>query len=88
MAKRIRVLDETRLDATINYVKVRSLIDGRLLYDGKVSNRHYEWSHAGATIDVLSEDVPELLSKRLGGNLCCGGSRDGNKIFEVVGDSK
>jgi len=65
-------------------VKIQSLIDAHLLYDGKVSKRHYEWTSAGAIVSVDENDVPELLSKRLGGNTCCGGNRDGNQIFQLA----
>jgi hypothetical protein len=65
-------------------VKIQSLIDAHLLYDGKVSQRHYEWTGAGAIVSVDERDVPELLAKRLGGNTCCGGNRDGNQIFQLA----
>jgi hypothetical protein len=85
MAKRVVV--EIEPEITINKTKkIQSLMDGQLIYNGRVSGKHYEWLRAGAIVEVLDEDVPELLSKRLGGNLCCGGSRDGNRIFQVVGD--
>ena len=77
---------KTVADSTIKYRKIQSLIEGKVIYDGKATGRHYEWMQSGAVVMVDEEDVPELLSKRLGGNLCCGGSRDGNLIFEVVGD--
>lgn len=66
-------------------IKIRSLIDAHLIYDGQVSGRHYEWTRAGAILEVDERDVPELIAKRLGGKTCCG-SQDGNLIFEVVGE--
>lgn len=78
---------KTVAKSTINKTqKIQSLIEGKVLYTGRVSGKQYEWLQSGAVVMVDEEDVPELLSKRLGGNLCCGGSRDGNLIFEVVGD--
>lgn len=65
-------------------INIQSLIEAHLLYDGEVSGRHYEWKRAGDTTPVLKEDVPELLSKRLGMKQCCG-SQDGNKIFQIAG---
>lgn len=78
-------VDGNGLEGTIKYVNIQSLIDGHFLYDGRVSGEHYEWVRSGAIVAVNERDVPELLSKRLGGRLCCG-SRDGNRIFEIVGE--
>ena len=63
---------------------IESLLEAHLIYDGKASRRRYEWKRAGDTTPVLEEDVPELLSKRLGAKQCCG-SQDGNKIFKIAG---
>ena len=82
--KKKAVVEETVPTVTINSVKVQSLIDAHLFYTGKVSQRQYEWQNAGDTVFVLEEDVPELLSKRLGGNTCCGSDPSGNKIFQLV----
>lgn len=83
-----KVVAQPSSEITINSTKrIQSQIDGHFLYDGRVSGKHYEWLRGGAIVDVLEEDIPELLSKRLGGSLCCGSSKDGNKIFaEVTGD--
>lgn len=64
--------------------KVRSMVAARVIYNGKVTGNQYEWPNAGAIVPVDERDVPELLAKRLGGRNCCGGSPDGNKIFELV----
>jgi hypothetical protein len=80
-----RVVEEPVAESTINYIKVQSQIDGRFLYTGRISGKQYEWPSGGAIVEVDELDVPELLSKRLGGTLCCGSS-GGNKIFDVVGD--
>lgn len=78
-----RVVEETVPPVTINAeVLVQSLIEAHLTYTGRVSGKQYEWLKAGNTVLVLEEDVPELISKRLGGNPCCG-NPVGNKIFEV-----
>lgn len=80
-----RVVAETTPEPIINYVKIRSLVDAHFTYIGRESGEQYEWKNAGAISSVDERDVPELLTKRLGGKTCCGGS-DGNLIFEVVGD--
>ena len=67
---------------TIKETKIRSRIEARLQYTGKVSGRLYEWSRAGSVISVQDDDVPELLSKRLGKKSCCGNSE--NQIFELA----
>lgn len=79
------VVEEISSEVTIKLIKVQSLIDGRILYDGQVTGKHYEWAKGGAIVDVDEQDVPELLAKRLGGQTCCG-SKGGNVIFEVVGE--
>lgn len=71
-------------EQTYNYIKVRSLLDSRLLYTGQVSGQQYEWSRAGSITEVDKRDVPELLAKRIGTGSCCGGqARDGNRVFEI-----
>lgn len=67
-----------------NYRKVRSLIDSRLIYTGQISGEQYEWNRAGSNVDVDERDVPDLLTKRIGGNSCCGGQNTkGNQVFEI-----
>lgn len=55
-------------------VKLQSMVDARLLYDGRTSGKHYEWQRAGSVqvVDVL--DAPDLLSKRIKTQSCCSGS--------------
>lgn len=80
-----QAVEENPPTITIKVTKIQSLIDSHLIYDGQSTGKHYEWLRAGAIVEVDEQDVPELLSKRLGGNTCCG-NRDGNLIFKVVGD--
>lgn len=81
-----RIVAVTPPDVTINTTKrIQSLIDAHFFYTGQVSGKQYEWGRAGAIVEVDEHDVPELLSKRLGGKTCCGAS-DGNIIFQEVGD--
>lgn len=77
-------VEEKQREIIINEKKVESLIDAHLLYDGQVSGRHYEWARAGTVQNVDERDVPELLSKRLGGKPCCGGDEEGNRIFQLA----
>lgn len=67
-----------------NYSKIQSLIDAHMTYTGKVSGHLYEWFKAGDVVSVWEGDVPDLLSKRLGTSACCGESRDGNHVFQVI----
>ena len=81
--KKKAIVEETVPTVTINQeVLVQSLLEAHLFYTGKVSGRQYEWLKAGDTVSVLVGDSEELLSKRLGGNPCCG-NPVGNKIFEI-----
>ncbi len=81
--KKKAIVEETVPTVTINQeVLVQSLLEAHLFYTGKVSGRQYEWLKAGDTVMVLVDDSEELLSKRLGGNPCCG-NPVGNKIFEI-----
>lgn len=78
------VVERTVPKITINKTKrIQSLIDARTTYDGKVTNRHYEWSGAGAIVDVDEQDVPDLLSKRRGKKPCCGNSEQ-PPIFQLA----
>lgn len=65
-------------------IKIQSLIDSKLIYTGRVSGKLYEWQRAGDIIAVLEEDVPELLSKRIGQRSCCGEGLLGNQVFEEM----
>lgn len=72
---------ENSSEVTIN-ITIQSLIDAHLIYAGRSSGKQYEWMRAGDTCQVLEQDVPELLQKRLGRKLCCGNGE--NKIFQIV----
>lgn len=72
-------------ETIIKSTRIQSLMDAHLIYDGQVSGRHYEWTRAGAIVEVDILDVPELIAKRLGGKTCCG-NEGGNSIFEIVGE--
>ena len=69
--------------STIN-IEIQSLIEAHLLYSGKATLRQYEWKKAGDIVNVHTDDVSELLEKRLGMKQCCG-DQNGNKIFQIVG---
>lgn len=71
------------IKATINYIRVQSLVDAHFKYTGRVSGKLYEWPKAGSIVAVQEEDVSDLLSKRLGARSCCGGE-DTNKIFQLA----
>jgi len=79
-------VDETVPTVTIksDEILIESLIDAHLTYKGQISGKPYEWRKGGDTVFVLSEDVPALLEKHLGGKVCCG-NPVGNKIFQVSG---
>ena len=80
------VVVQTLSDSKINTeVNIQSLIEAHLTYAGRISGKQYEWKRAGDTVSVLEEDVPELISKRLGGNSCCG-NPTGNQIFQIAED--
>lgn len=55
-------------------VKLQSMVDARLLYDGRTSGKHYEWQRAGSVQVVDDLDAPDLLSKRIKTQSCCSGS--------------
>lgn len=74
---------ETASEVTIKLIKIQSLIESHIIYSGQVTGQRYEWSKAGAIVEVNELDVPELLAKRLGGSTCCG-NKGGNVIFELV----
>ena len=68
----------------INGVKLESLLSARLEYTGQVSGKQYIWNKAGSIVLVDVEDSVILLAKHIGNEMCCGNSRDINKIFQVA----
>jgi hypothetical protein len=79
------VVDKNSQELTINEIAVRSVYPSRLKYSGAVSGKEYFWEDSGAIVMVLSEDVPSLLSKRIGNRGCCGAvNEDGNRVFELA----
>lgn len=66
-------------------IAIRSIYDSTMRYTGRVSGEAYTWQKIGDVVQVLAEDAPFLLEKRLGSRSCCGGvNQDGNKIFELA----
>lgn len=51
--------------------------------DGQITGEHYVWNGAGSVVSVRTEDVPELLSLRLGATGCCGATAGGNQLFQL-----
>lgn len=75
------------LGSTIVYnktVKLRSTLSARLEYRGQVSGKLYAWNQAGSIVEVDEADSGILLAKRRGQKTCCGNSKDGHAIFELV----
>lgn len=70
-------------DAKISVtVALQSLFPAHLKYIG-LSGQVYEWQKAGDVVHVNEEDVPTLLSKKIGRASCCGGQGGGNAVFQL-----
>ncbi len=65
-------------------VKLQSLIDARLSYDGRISGKHYVWDKAGSVVAVDALDAPYLLEKRIKSLACCSGDNVNQAIFQAV----
>jgi hypothetical protein len=65
-------------------VKIALRIDAKVQVQGSVSGKTYLFSGAGSVVDVDKLDVDALLQKRQGGRQCCGGTDNGNQVFETV----
>lgn len=73
---------KTPAPAIIETVKLQSMMDARLSYDGLVTGKHYEWAKAGSVVAVDADDAPALLEKRIVAQSCCNGSN--NAVFQKV----
>lgn len=66
----------------ISTVAIQSLFPAHLKYIG-LSGQEYQWFKAGDVVIVSEEDVPSLLSKRIGRGSCCGvRNEEGNVLFQ------
>ena len=65
-------------------IRIVSLFSARLIYTGRVSGKLYTWQNSGEIVLVDAQDVPDLLSKKLGESTCCGGSTKGNVLFGLA----
>lgn len=63
-------------------VAIQSQFPAHLKYIG-LSGKEYNWKTAGDIVYVYEEDVPVLLSKRIGRNSCCGVRSEGNFPFRL-----
>ena len=77
----VEVNEET---ATLKEIPIRSTFPATLRYEGRASGKPYVWQKSGDVVLVDTEDVPTLLAKRLGNGGCCGGSAEGNRLFELA----
>ncbi len=69
----------------VDTVLVALMIDARIRIQGD-SGKVYVFNGAGSTANVDKNDVETLLQKRQGGRQCCGGTGNGNQVFEIVGE--
>lgn len=63
-------------------VKLQSLLDAHIHYDGQVTGKHYEWVRAGSVVVVDAKDAPTLLQKRIKTQSCC--NQSDNAIFQKI----
>ena len=64
-------VEKLPISVTLTSVKLQSLRDAHVHYDGQVTKRHYEWIRAGSVVDVDILDAPILLEKRIKSQSCC-----------------
>ena len=62
-------------------VRLRLMRDVKLTTKGKITGTEYQWSGAGAEVDVRQLDVETLLQKGVYKS-CCGSI--GSPMFEIV----
>lgn len=84
-------VEEIKVDSesTMTYnerdtVFLRSVYDARLEYTGQITGKQYIWNKAGSVVEVDAEDSKILLAKRIGIKSCCGNSKGGKPLFELV----
>ena len=65
----------------ITIVRLRLMRDVKLTTKGKITGTEYQWSGAGAEVDVRQLDVETLLQKGVYKS-CCGSI--GSPMFEIV----
>ena len=63
-------------------VKLQSLRDAHIAYDGQLTGKHYEWNRAGSIQEVDANDAPYLLEKRIKTQSCC--AVNDTAIFQQV----
>lgn len=61
---------------------IQSLISAHVKYSG-LCGEMYEWHNSGDVVLVCEDDVPFLLSKRLGAKACCGPQMGGSQVFQL-----
>lgn len=64
--------------------KLQLQISARVIQNGPVTGKRYEWERSGAIVEVDEEDAPGLLAKKLGDKPCCGGNPEHMKLFILV----
>ena len=84
------VTDSIALSDIVSYtieeqsVKVVNKFPASISIRGQITGKLYEWGGAGVVVEVAKEDVPQLLTKKIGDASCCGNNQKGNLLFEVV----
>lgn len=76
------VVEQAPKETYNSNVKLQSLRDAHIQYDGQVTGEHYEWMRAGSIQAVDALDAPYLLEKRIKAQSCCSGSD--MPIFQTV----
>jgi len=69
----------------VNTVAIRLIYESKMRYESPITGKSYTWNRIGDVVPVDTEDSDYLLSKRIGGDSCCGGfSQSGNKVFDLA----
>lgn len=74
----------TKVEQSKRTKRLQSVFPAHLEITGRASGKLYVWLKSGDVTDVDIEDVDELLQKRVGNSTCCGGSQQGNRLFQVI----